>query len=73
MIFGGDTKKPTISDWISNMTTVTSFTRFVILLSTIEGAKTSEATIRAHVAFLRKLDQEGKLVHADHLPITMVV
>ncbi len=44
------------------MTTVSSFTRFVILLSTIKGAKTSEATIRAHVAFLRKLDQEGKLV-----------
>lgn len=38
------------------------FTRFVILLSTVEGTSTSEELIRAHVAFLRKLDAQGKLV-----------
>lgn len=37
-------------------------TRFVILLNTVDGSSTTESLIRAHVAFLRKLDSEGKLV-----------
>ena len=38
------------------------FTRFVILLDTIQGRTTSEHLIRAHIAFLRELHKEGKLV-----------
>ena len=38
------------------------FTRFVVLLNTIEGVVTSEQLIRDHVAFLRKLDEEGKFL-----------
>jgi uncharacterized protein len=38
------------------------FTRFVILLDTVQGTTTSEPLIRAHVAFLRKLDKQGKFV-----------
>jgi uncharacterized protein YciI len=38
------------------------FTRFVILLDTVQGTTTSEPLIRAHVAFLRELDKQGKFV-----------
>lgn len=38
------------------------FTYFVVLLEAVAGAATSETLIRAHVAFLKKLDGEGKLV-----------
>ncbi len=41
---------------------VSEFTRFVILLSTVEGKPTSEKLIRNHIAFLRGLDKEKKLV-----------
>ena len=38
------------------------YTRFVILLNTVNGSPATEGLIRAHVAFLRKLDAKGKLV-----------
>ena len=38
------------------------FSRFVILLNTVEGTATPERLIRAHVAFLRELDKQGKFV-----------
>jgi uncharacterized protein YciI len=38
------------------------FNRYVILLTSSPAAKRDENTIRDHVAFLRKLEGEGKLV-----------
>jgi len=41
---------------------VSDFTRYVILLSAIEDRATPPDIIRDHIAFLRCLDGEGKLV-----------
>lgn len=38
------------------------FTRYVILLSAVAEAETSREIVRDHVAFLRKLNTEGKLI-----------
>lgn len=41
---------------------ITEFTRFAIFLAPVDGKQTPEELIRRHVAFLRKLDGEGRLV-----------
>ncbi len=40
------------------------FTRFVVLLTAIAGRQADPALIRRHVAYLRMLDREGRLVMA---------
>lgn len=41
---------------------MSEYTRFVILLNVISGTTTTESIIRDHVAYLRNLDRDGKLV-----------
>ncbi|MDO3676226.1 YciI family protein [Paenibacillus ehimensis] len=40
---------------------MTKFTRYVILLSLNSGKRLTEDLIRKHIAFLRKLEQNGQL------------
>ena len=41
---------------------MSSFTRFVILLSEKIGVVPTDTLVKGHVAFLRKLDKDGRLV-----------